>query len=141
MQIEKALINDHLRVSKVSWKFRIPTIYDFAILYPWNLQFSQKEVYFLTVSIVFSVYKQKFTVNNLKLEQLWMREFQCFLFVLKWSYIFYNMICMTVPLKSTDTFPNLILQTDSKNEWLLLAASFMAKFELVFVLTMENAFS
>ena len=51
------------------------------------------------------------------------------------------MICMTVPLKSTDTFPNLILQTDSKNEWLLLAVSFMAKFELVFVLTMENAFS
>ena len=25
MQIEKALINDHLRVSKVFWKFRIPT--------------------------------------------------------------------------------------------------------------------
>ena len=26
-------------------------------------------------------------------------------------------------------------QIDSKNEWLLLSASFMAKFELVFVLT------
>ena len=26
MQIEKALINDRLRVSKVSWKFRIRTI-------------------------------------------------------------------------------------------------------------------
>ena len=32
-------------------------------------------------------------------------------------------------------------QMDSKNEWLLLSASFTAKFELVFVLTLENAFS
>ena len=31
--------------------------------------------------------------------------------------------------------------SDSKNEWLLYSASFTAKFELVFVLTMENAFS
>ena len=34
-----------------------------------------------------------------------------------------------------------IQQIDSKNEWLLLPASFTAKFELVFVLTLENAFS
>ena len=34
MQIEKALINERLRVSKVSWKFRIPTIYDFVVIYP-----------------------------------------------------------------------------------------------------------
>ena len=40
MQIEKALMNDRLRVSKISWKFRIPTIYNFAVIYPWNLQFS-----------------------------------------------------------------------------------------------------
>ena len=39
MQIEKALTNDLLRVSKVSWKFCIPTIYNFAIIYPWNLLF------------------------------------------------------------------------------------------------------
>ena len=32
-------------------------------------------------------------------------------------------------------------QVDSKNEWLLLSVTFMAKFELVFVLTFENAFS
>ena len=31
MQIEKAQINDRLRISKVSWKFRIPTIYNFAV--------------------------------------------------------------------------------------------------------------
>ena len=33
MQIEKAWINDRLRVSKVMWKFRIPTIYNFAVVY------------------------------------------------------------------------------------------------------------
>ena len=31
MQIEKALINDRLGVSKVSWKFRIPIIHNFAV--------------------------------------------------------------------------------------------------------------
>ena len=40
MQIEKALINDCLRVSKVFWKFRILIIYNFALIYPWNLLFS-----------------------------------------------------------------------------------------------------
>ena len=40
MQIEKALINDCLYVSKVSWKFRIANIYNFAVIYPWNLLFS-----------------------------------------------------------------------------------------------------
>ena len=36
---------------------------------------------------------------------------------------------------------NVIHQVDSKNGWLLLSASFTAKFGLVFVLTLENAFS
>ena len=40
MQIQKALINDCLRVSKVSWKFLIPTIDNFAVIYPCNLLFS-----------------------------------------------------------------------------------------------------
>ena len=31
MQIEKALINDRLLVSKVTWKFRISAIYTFAV--------------------------------------------------------------------------------------------------------------
>ena len=34
MQIEKALINDRLRDLKVSLKFRIPAIYNFAVIYP-----------------------------------------------------------------------------------------------------------
>ena len=36
---------------------------------------------------------------------------------------------------------NVVHQIDSKNGWLLLSASFTAKFGLVFVLTLENAFS
>ena len=32
MQTEKALINDGLRFSKESWKFHIPTIYNFAVI-------------------------------------------------------------------------------------------------------------
>ena len=36
MEIEKALKNDRLSVSNVSWKFYIPIIYNFAVTYPWN---------------------------------------------------------------------------------------------------------
>ena len=59
-------MNDRLRVSKVCWKFRIPIIYTFAIISPWILLFSEKVAYFLTVSIVVSVYKQNLRLNNLK---------------------------------------------------------------------------
>ena len=41
-------------------------------------------------------------------------------------------------LKSTGVRKNVIDQIDSKNEWLLLSASFTAEFELTFVLTLEN---
>ena len=59
-KLKEALINDRLLALKVSWKFRIPTINNFAVTYPWNLPFSWKVAYFLTVSSVFSVYKQNF---------------------------------------------------------------------------------
>ena len=36
---------------------------------------------------------------------------------------------------------NVIHQIDSKNAWLLLSASFAAKFGLIFVLALGNAFS
>ena len=63
MQIDKALINDRLRFSKISWKFHIPIIYNFAIIYPWNLLFPEKVAYFLTISVIFFVYKQNFTAH------------------------------------------------------------------------------
>ena len=44
-------------------------------------------------------------------------------------------------IKEYRCLKNLIHQIDSKTEWFLLSASFTAKFELVFVLTLENAFS
>ena len=59
MQIEKALINDRLRVLND----RILTICNFAVIYQWNLLFSLKVVYFLKISIVFSVYKQNFAAQ------------------------------------------------------------------------------
>ena len=36
----KSTKNDHLCVLKESWKFRIPIIYNFAVMYPWNVLFS-----------------------------------------------------------------------------------------------------
>ena len=63
MQIKKAQINDRLRVSKVSSKFRISTICPFSVIYSWNLLFLKKVAYFLTVSIVFFIYKQNFTAQ------------------------------------------------------------------------------
>ena len=66
MQIEKELVNDRLQVWKVSWKLRIPTMYNFDVIYPWNLLFSLKVAYFFRVSIVFYVYKQNFTTQNFK---------------------------------------------------------------------------
>ena len=69
MQIGKPLINDRLRVSKISWKFHIPTIYNFAVIYPWNLLYFKKVAYFLTVSIVFSFINKTLWLNNLKIRR------------------------------------------------------------------------
>ena len=58
MKIEKGLINDCLHASKVSWNIRIPTIYNFEVIYSRNILFSWNVTYFLTTSIAFSVYAQ-----------------------------------------------------------------------------------
>ena len=42
MQIQKAMINDCLRVSKVSWKFCIRAICNFAVIYSWICSFLKK---------------------------------------------------------------------------------------------------
>ena len=39
-RLKKTLINDRFLVSKESWNFHIPTVYNFALIYPWNLLFS-----------------------------------------------------------------------------------------------------
>ena len=63
MQIQKALMNERFRVSEVSSKFGIVTTYIFVVIYLWNVLVSWKVVYFFTVPIVFSVYKQDFTAQ------------------------------------------------------------------------------
>ena len=63
MEVEEALINDRLYVSKESSKFCISAIYNFATVYMLNFLFSWKVFYFWIVCIVFSVYKQNFTAQ------------------------------------------------------------------------------
>ena len=41
-KLKKARKSGRLHFSKVPWKFPIPTIYNFAVIYPWNLLFSYK---------------------------------------------------------------------------------------------------
>ena len=102
IQIEKALVNDCLHVSKTSWKFRIPTIYHFGVIYPWNLLFSKKLAYFLTVSIVFFLFINKILrINNSKTRTAMIIYFLLYnlhdctfndsFFVLRnWLYVFYK---------------------------------------------------
>ena len=61
------------------------------------MQFSWKVAYFLTV--VFSVYKQNFTANNLKTRAAMHANISAFLFVLERSYVCYYIACMTVPIR------------------------------------------
>ena len=56
------------------------------------------------------------------------------------SYVFTINYVLLIPL-SYRRLKNVIHQIDSKNEWLVLSVTFTAKFELVFVLTCENAFN
>ena len=57
--------------------------------------------------------------------------FDMFTQSIKFYTFYYQYICLK----------NVIHQTDSNNGWVLLSASFKAKFGLVFFLTLENAFS
>ena len=50
-------------------------------------------------------------------------------------------IHFTIPCSRVQMLKKVIHQIDSKNEWLLLTASFTAKCRFYFVLTLENSFS
>ena len=64
MQTEKVLINDCLSVLTVSWKFCGPTIYNFAVIYPWKFLFFKKgRLLFNSFYCLLSVYKQNFTAK------------------------------------------------------------------------------
>ena len=77
MQIEKELINDRLYVSKVSLKFCIPAIYNFTVIYPWNLLFSSKVAYFLVVLLSFLFINKNLRLNYLQIRTAWMRKCFC----------------------------------------------------------------
>ena len=62
MQFEKALINDRLRASKVSWNSHFNCLW-FCSNLPVKFAIFKKVAYCLTVSIVFPVYKQNFTAQ------------------------------------------------------------------------------
>ena len=93
MQIGKASINACFRVSKASRKSRIPTIYNFAVIYPWNLPFFKKGLLF-SIFFFFSAYKQNFMAQEISN----LAKISVYLFLLKWWYICHYVICITVPL-------------------------------------------
>ena len=84
-------------------------------------------------------------INELKhthRERLVFYSIQCRNGWLAASDLFDTQLSSVHSIISTDAWKkNVIHQIDSKNGWLLLSASFTAKFGLVFVLTLENAFS
>ena len=90
-------------------------------------------------------------VSNLALTMLTGKSCVLFSLVQEWplgwfwtfSYVYTNNLVPCIPLlriKEYKMFENVIHPVDNKNKWLLLSASFTAKFGLVFVLTLENAF-
>ena len=60
--------------------------------------------------------------------------FDMFTQSIRFYYAFYYQVVRVLMFEKYDS-------VNSKNEWLLLPASFTAKRRLVFVLTLENAFS
>ena len=53
MQIEQELVNNRLHVSKVSWKSRIPNIYNFTVLLPRNFPKFLKVAYYFLLPFLF----------------------------------------------------------------------------------------
>ena len=67
MQIEKALKNDRLHVSKISWKFRIPTVYNFTSNLPVKIgNFSKGSLLFNSFYFFFLFINKALRLNNLK---------------------------------------------------------------------------
>ena len=79
-------------------------------------------------------WKKRLVFDSIQYRKDWLAAsdlFGMFTQLIKFYRFHYQYICLK----------NVIHQIDNKNGWLLLSASFTAKFGLVFVLTLENAFS
>ena len=85
-------------------------------------------------NIVNDTHRERLVFHSLQYRNGWLAAadlFNMFTQSIKFYTLHYQYRCLK----------NVIHQTDSKNGWLLLSASFTAKFGLAFVLTLENAFS
>ena len=97
MQIEKPLINC-FRVSRVSWKFHVSGIYNFAVNSLWNLIFFLKNnQLFSSFCCLFLFINKILQLNNFKNRTAMNEKLKCSLFVLKQWYISDYIICITVP--------------------------------------------
>ena len=81
--------------------------------------------------------REKLVLYSIQYKNLLNYKGGCFWY---FSYVFTINQVLLFPL-SYRCLKKVIHQIDSKNLWLLLSGTFTAKFELVFVLTFENAFS
>ena len=90
-------MNDCLRVSKVSWKFRISASNNVVVICREISYFLKKYSMFYNFFCLFC-FQTILRRNSLKTRALLMRKYECLLFVFKQSYICYNLICMTIPL-------------------------------------------
>ena len=122
MQIAKTLINDRLRVPKISWKFRIPTIYNVAIISPWNLLFSLKVAYFLTVSIAFSFFNKNSRFNNLKTRTAMNAQISMFVIFVKAIiylslYNLHNCTFKRIWANSLTSFPDEMIRKPTVSWW------------------------
>ena len=88
---------------------------------------------FRNISSFSDTHRERLVFHSIQYRNIWLTAldfFDMFTQSVKFYTLHYQQRCLK----------NVIPQIDSKNGWLLLSARFTAKFGLVFVLTLENAF-
>ena len=118
--------------SRFTWKIR----YNFIdILNVSNKVLTQK--LFSLDEEINDTHREKLVLYRIQYKNYLKCKVGCFR---RFSYVYTINQDLLIPL-SYRCLKNVIHQIDSKNEWLLLSVTFTVKFELVFVLTLVNAFS
>ena len=103
-----------------------------------------KDVSRFVRQLSFPVFVYFYVINDTKMEKLCFIQFSTRMagwLLLTFLICLRNLFYIVITYSGYKCLKNVIHQIDNKNEWLLIPASFTAKFELVFVLTLENAFS
>ena len=102
-----------------------------------------KDVSRFVRQLSFPVFVYFYVINDTKMEKLCFIQFSTRMagwLLLTFLICLRNLFYIVITYSGYKCLKNVIHPIDNKNEW-LLPASFTAKFELVFVLTLENAFS